>query len=255
MSIYQKELETAVTIAREAGVIMLKYFDGDQQVEIKQDNTQVTIADKLANSLVIERLSKVFPEDGIIGEEESTAQYGMGRKWLCDPIDGTAAYVWGVPTAMFSLALVVDGKPVVGVAFDPFLNKMYTGIVGEKSLCNGIPLSVSDADLKTGTVAVSSSVKTFFSRSHLPKMANDQIRLASLNGAVYKSCLVARGKFVGYVEHGVNPHDMAAVHVIVECAGGKLTSLTGEELNYSQPFKGAIVSNGIVHEELVRYCA
>src|SRR3990170_3369867 len=74
----------------------------------KKENSQVTIADKLINSLVIERLVTEFPNDGVIGEEESNTEYGAGRKWFCDPIDGTNAYIWGVPTAMFSLALVVD---------------------------------------------------------------------------------------------------------------------------------------------------
>ncbi|MBU6501056.1 MAG: hypothetical protein KGJ89_02930 [Patescibacteria group bacterium] len=113
MSSYTKELFAAKDIAKEAGVIMRKYFDEDQHIEIKKDNTQVTIADKLINSLVIQRLAKAFPSDGVIGEEESTAEYGGGRKWFCDPIDGTAAYIWGVPTAMFSLGLVLDGRPVI----------------------------------------------------------------------------------------------------------------------------------------------
>src|ERR1700733_14684688 len=106
MNNFKKELEVATAIAKEAGVIMLKYFEDDQQVELKKDKTHVTIAENLINSLAIERLSKAFPDDGIIGEEESTSDYGMGRKWFCDPIDGTAAYVRSTPTAMFSLALV-----------------------------------------------------------------------------------------------------------------------------------------------------
>lgn len=93
---YGKELEIAKSIAREAGEIMLRYFDGDQAIEIKSDGSQVTVADKLINTLVIKRLASAFPEDGVIGEEESTSEYGFGRKWFCDPIDGTAAYVCGV---------------------------------------------------------------------------------------------------------------------------------------------------------------
>src|SRR5437868_351607 len=103
---YSKELNAANEIAFKAGKIMLEYFDGDQQVDTKSDNSPVTIADKLINSMVIEELAKHFPEDGVIGEEESTTDYGPGRKWFCDPIDGTIGYIWGTPTSMFSLALV-----------------------------------------------------------------------------------------------------------------------------------------------------
>lgn len=255
MSDFTKELSAAVNIAKEAGVIMLKYFDANQQVEIKNDKTFVTIADKLINSLAIKRLAESFPNDGVIGEEESTSEYGMGRKWFCDPIDGTAAYVRSTPTAMFSLALVVDGKPVMGVAFDPFMNRMYTGITGEKSLCNGKELAVSNVDLTTGTVAVSGSVKSLPKTKYFQQMIDDKVRLTCFSGAVYKCCLLAKGKLVGYVENGVNAHDLAAAQVIVEGAGGKITSVDGSLLEYSKPFKGAIASNGVVHESMIKYCS
>jgi len=255
MNTYDKELEVAKSIAREAGVIMLQYFDGEQEIEIKKDNSPVTIADKKINSLVIERLTAHFPNDGVIGEEESNSEYGMGRKWFCDPIDGTAAYVVSVPTAMFSLGLVIDGKPVMGVAYDPFLNKMYTGVIGAKSSCNEKEIRVSDLPLREGRLAVTSSARVLIKTKYFEKLVDDKIRLSSFNGAVYKSCLVARGRLVGYIENGLNPHDMAAVQVILEGAGGEITSMEGKELDYSKPFKGAIVSNGVTHDELVKYCA
>lgn len=256
MNIYAKELELAKSIAKEAGVIILKYFDGDQSIEIKEDASPVTIADKMVNSLVIKRLAEVFPEDGVVGEEESTSTYGMGRKWICDPIDGTQAYTLGIPSAMFSLAFVVDGKPVVGVAYDAFLDKMYTGQIGEKSFCNDAAISVSNLDCASGLVVVSSKVVKVSKMPYFQKMAADNINLISFtSGMVYKCCLIARGKFVGYVDPGVSPHDIAAIHSIVVGAGGTVTALDGTELDYSKPFKGALISNAIAHNELLKYCA
>lgn len=255
MQNYQKELETAINIAREAGPIMLKYFDIDQEVEVKEDRSMVTIADKLVNTMVIEKLSKAFPLDGVIGEEESNTEYGMGRKWFCDPIDGTAGYIWGTPTAMFSLALVVDGVPTVGVTFDPFLNKMYTGIIGGKSFCNDKELKVSDKDFENGIIAVSGGIRRLGELKFYQRLRDEtKVRMATFSGAVYKSCLVAKGKFIGYLEYGINAHDVAAIHVIVENAGGKVTATDGSPLDYSKPFKGSIISNGVVHEKLVEYC-
>lgn len=253
MNNYQKELEMAINIAKEAGPIMLKYFDIDQGIEQKEDRTFVTIADKLINTMVIEKLKELFPEDGVIGEEESNTEYGMERKWFCDPIDGTAGYIWGTPTAMFSLALVVDGVPTVGVAFDPFLNKMYTGIRGGKSFCNEKEIKVSDKDLDTGIVDIG-SIKRLLSRPHYEKLINNSVRMSAFSGAVYKSCLIAKGRLVGYIEYVIGAHDTAAIHVIVENAGGKITATDGSPLDYSKPFKGAIISNGVVHEKLVEYC-
>lgn len=249
---YSKEITEAKRIALAAGEIILKYFDGEQGVLTKDDDSPVTKADILVNELVITELSESFPEDGIIGEEKSTTEYGVGRKWLCDPIDGTVGYVWGTPTAMFSLALVVNGKPVLGVVYDAFLKRMYEGFVGGGSFCNGVKLKVSEKHLKGGHVAITSDVAKIKTLEYISNLQELGAYLPVFSGAVYKSCLVARGKFEGYIESGVGAHDMAAVQVIVEEAGGKITGMKGERLDYNKPFKGAIVSNGKVHEELIR---
>jgi myo-inositol-1(or 4)-monophosphatase len=247
MGKYDRELEVAIKIAREAGKIMTQYFDGDQQQEIKEDGSPVTIADKKVNALVIEMLTQEFPDDGVIGEEESNTTHGMGRKWICDPIDGTKAFTWSVPTATFSLGLVIDGLPVVGVVFDPFLDRIYTATKGRGSYCNNVTLKVSNTNLQDGIVAVASDIKEI---TRLPYIVNIP-RPVTFSGPVYKSVLVAKGRFVGFVEAGPTDHDMAAAQLIVEEAGGKVTNLKGERLDYSKPFAGVVVSNGIVHDELV----
>ena len=251
MPIYEKELTVAKDIARKAGAIMLKYFDDDQHIELKEDASFVTIADKQINRLVIEELAKHF-DDIVIGEEESTGEYGMGRRWLCDPIDGTKAYVWGTPTAMFSLGLVVDGAPVMGVAYDPFLDRLYEASLGGGSFCNGVALRVSGTGLDGGIVATTSSTRKIEKRlKSIAYLAEKGASDAVFSGAVCKICLVARGRFVGYFEGGIGAHDMAAAQVIVEEAGGKVTDFTGARLDYSKPFQGAVVSNGVVHDDLV----
>lgn len=246
---YEKELIVAKDIARQAGVIMLQYFDGDQQIEIKSDNSPVTIADKKINSMVIRELKKHF-DDIVIGEEESTGEYGMGRRWFCDPIDGTKAFVFGVPTAMFSLSLVEDGRPVMGVAYDPFLDRLYEAVKGEGSYCNGKPLNVSNRNFEHATVAISGGiVKSRY--PHIEWLLDRKIKLLSLNGAVYKSCLVARGKIEGYIEPATGSFDIVAVDLIVNEAGGTVTGLYGEILDYRKHFVGVIISNGVIHGELV----
>ncbi len=248
---YSKELVVAKALALKAGKIMLAYADDNQNVTIKSDNSPVTIADTLINDLVIKELNKKFPQDGVIGEEKSTTEYGMGRKWLCDPIDGTAAYIWGTPTAMFSLALVVDGRPVLGVTFDPFLKKLYWAVTGQGSFCNQTKLSVSPKGLHEGFVAVTGSTTLLPTLPYLSTLRKEGARLAMFSGAAYKSCLIARGRFVGYIEHGVNPYDVAAIQVIIEEAGGKVTNLKGKPHDYSKYFKGVVASNGKVHDRLV----
>ena len=253
---YNTELEVAKKIARAAGHVMRRYFEGNQSREIKADGTPLTVADTTINSMVIAELGLAFPEDGVIGEEESTATYGMGRRWICDPIDGTKAFTWGVPTAMFSLALVVDGVPKVGVCYEPMLDKMYSAIVGGDAVCNNTVLRVNDESLEEGIVAIVASAEIIrHSAKFLQVLFDRKIQLAIFSGAVAKSVRVAEGRFVGYIDgEFVGPHDVAAAHVIVESAGGKISGLYGEKLDYSKQFKGVIISNGMVHDELKSLC-
>lgn len=254
MSDYSQELATAKDIARKAGAIMLHYFENDTPIERKSDGSPVTQADKEINRLVIEELAKKF-NDGVVGEEESTAAYGMGRRWICDPIDGTRAFTWGVPTAMFSLGLAVNGVSVVGVAYDPFLDRLYEAVVGKGSFCNGKPLQVSTAGISGSSVGVSSSSEKVLNNPSqanlITRLLDKQARLVGFSGSVYRACLVARGKLVGYVEKDINTHDLAAVDVIIREAGGMITDFDGQPLDYSRAFKGAVISNTVTHADLL----
>lgn len=248
---YEKELQIAKNVAHLAGKIMLEYFDGDQQKEDKDDGTEVTIADKKINSMVIEELTKHF-DYGIVGEEESTAEYGDGYRWFCDPIDGTKAFVMGVPTAMFSLGLVQDGQPILGVTYNPFLDKLFYAVKNGGSFCNDEKLKVSDEDLNGSFVAVTSRVEEVAKNpGFVNNLSKSGAKPNSFSGAVYKSCLVAAGKFVAYSEPGTHAHDVAAIQVIIEEAGGKVTGLDGKSFDYTKPFRGVVVSNGKVHQQVL----
>lgn len=247
-----RELSVAIDIAYKAGEIMRQYFYDGQQKVTKDDGTPLTIADTTINSMVIRELAVSFPHDGVIGEEESTTEYGMGRKWLCDPIDGTKAYTWGVPTAMFSLGLVVDGQPQSGVAYDPFLDLVYFAEKGSGAFCNGQSISVSSETLDEGVLGITSSAKELSENPpYVDKLVERGVSTATFSGAVYKGCLVARGKLAGYAMKHLTAHDLAAVHVIIEEAGGRLSLMSGDRLDYSKPFKGAIISNSVTHDDIV----
>jgi len=250
---YEAELEFAKKLARKAGKIMLEYFSIDKQIKYKDDASPVTIADEKVNRLVIEELTKKFSY-GIIGEEESTTQYGkQDTVWICDPIDGTKAFIYGLPTAMFSLGLVHKGKSVMGVAYDPFLDRMFYASRGNGSYCNGLKLKVSDgSNLKGHNVGIISDAKELIKvKDTIEKLARKGANAVYVEGAVYKSCLVAEGKFVGYFSDLPKTHDLAAVSVILEEAGGKITAPDGSPLDFSKYFEGAVVSNGKVHNELL----
>lgn len=138
----EEYLEFEKDIAHEAGKIMLKYFNMENGASYKGDRTIVTLADKEINSYLISRVKEKYPNHSVDGEEE---KFGDGEYvWVCDPVDGTAMYARHIPVAVFSLALVIDGKPVVGVVYDVFTNNLYSAILGKGAYKNDEKISVND---------------------------------------------------------------------------------------------------------------
>lgn len=120
----EKYLGFAKNIAKEAGKIMLKYFNIDNGATYKGDKTIVTLADKEINTYLIKQVQETFPEHSVDGEEETFGK--SNYVWVCDPVDGTAMYARHIPVAVFSIALVVDGNPIIGVVYDVFTDNLYT---------------------------------------------------------------------------------------------------------------------------------
>ena len=253
MNIYNEYLTFAKDIAKYAGKVMLKYFNQDNIEKYKNDNTIVTLADTEINSYLINQVKNKYPNHAVDGEEE---QFGESNyKWVCDPVDGTAMYVRHIPVAVFSLALVIDGEPIVGVVYDPFTDNMYSAIKGkgayknnEKMEVNSIMLddikSVSHFDMwpeaeynifepirelgkKTYFIGLGSIIRAGMC------VANGEFNLAIYPGSKHRNC------------------DIAAIKIIVEEAGGRVTNIFGKEQRYDKSIKGAIISNGLVHDEVI----
>ena len=253
MDIYNEYLEFAKDIARYAGKIMLKYFNQDNGEKYKWDKTVVTLADTEINSYLISQVKEKYPNHAVDGEEE---QYGESNyKWVCDPVDGTLMYARHIPVAMFSLALVIDGEPVVGVAYDPFTDSMYTAIKGQGAYNNDTKIRVNDIDLDDMR-----SVSNFgiwpgveFNMIEIIKELGERTHFVSI-GSVVRACMsVANGDFNAVIFAGTEHKncDIAAAKIIVEEAGGKVTDLFGNDQRYDQSIRGALISNGKVHDEVL----
>ena len=240
-------------IAYEAGKIMRKYFLEDNGAKYKYDQTIITKADTEINSLLIKNVKEKFPTHSVDGEEE---QFGKSNYvWVCDPVDGTAMYARHIPVAVFSLALVIDGVSTLGVVYDPFTDNLYYALKGFGAFRNDEKIHVSDIKLddmksvsnmdmwpeaeynlydtikelgkKTYFVGVGSVIRTCMC------VANGDFNLAIFPGTKHKNC------------------DIAAAKVIVEEAGGKVTDLFGNDQRYDCSINGAVISNSVVHSEVI----
>lgn len=252
----EQYLEFAKSVAAEAGEIMRRYYGQSPASEIKEDNTIVTIADKEINWMVIERVQAAYPDHAVDGEEESHSKDSK-HLWVCDPIDGTNPFAFTMAVSVFSLAYVYDGEPFVGVVYDPFSDRLFWAAKGAGAYINGDRTYVSKSGFGSQSrlnydqwASAEYDVLTPLSKL----AAETDTYMLSPGSATHMAVLVAQGDFVASVFPGVaGKHvDMAAAKVIVEEAGGKVTDIFGNEQRYDGDINGAIVSNGVVHDELVR---
>jgi len=250
---YDKELEFAQNLAREAGKIMLEWFKKGTNKEWKSDTTPVTEADFAINRMVIERIAATFPADNVLGEEESSDNGGL-RTWVCDPIDGTVPFAHGLPISTFVIALVIDGAPVLGVVYDPFLDRLFYAATGHGAFMNNLPIHVNEGSLKNSVVdATGFSLKGNMAGRNpnfISELHNRGCIVTTAWSSVITSMLIANGQYTAILTSSPHPHDGAASKIIIEEAGGKVTDLFGNEQRYDQPIKGIIASNGVIHNEV-----
>lgn len=250
---YQEYLEFAKEIANKAKEIMIRYFNVDDKSSYKEDDTIVTIADKEINDYLIKRVKEIYPEHSVDGEEK---QFGESKMvWVCDPIDGTAMYARHIPVSVFSLALVVDGESVLGVVMDPSTDNIYSAVKGGGAYLNDKPIHVSDIllDDKRSVSNLDMWPEAEYNLFDPIKKLGEKTYFVGLGSVIRASMCVASGEFNLAIFPGTKHKncDIAAAKVIIEEAGGKVTDLFGNDQRYDESINGAIMSNGVVHQEVV----
>lgn len=254
-------LDFAKSLADDAAKIALDHFSQDMEYTWKSDDTPLTQADTGINDMVIRRVQEKFPEHSIYGEEASFHKEDARYIWVCDPIDGTMTFSLGLPMFTFSLALVdkLDGQPILGLVNDPVHKHMYWATKGGGTYRNGHKLHVnSEKNLKN----------TFFSFDGSDDFGVgldtlDTVRALRAKGVrafkflsiVYGAIQVANGKFIASVYFGGDGHDVAALKILTEEAGGKATDLLGGSRRYDEKGVGFLATNGILHDEILRHIA
>jgi len=250
---YNEEKSFAVELAKRAGRMMSESFKLGAESWLKPDDTEVTKTDIMINRMVIEAVKKRFPGHDVLGEEQSDMSGKSTKLWVCDPIDGTSMFRHGIPMCVFSLAYVEDGVPMVGVVYDPFMDRMITAVKGEGAFLNNKPIKVStNPNLKHALIYVCYWKGASFDISRLYKdLCDEDAYPIDLGSVAYSACMVAAGELFAAINPTKYSHDIAASKVIVEEAGGKVTDLFGNEQRYDGEIKGCIISNGLIHDKLV----
>lgn len=254
---YDDDLRLAMVLADQVDNYTMSRFKADDlQVTTKPDLTPVTDADRQAEEAIRGQLSRTRSRDAILGEEFGETGSGS-RKWILDPIDGTKNFVRRVPIWATLIALTVDSVPVVGVVSAPALNRRWWASAGGgawtgRSLSAATQLRVSAVSGLDDAFLGSGSLKSWQSIDRLDQMVDLQLTVwrQRIFGDFWPYMLIAEGAIDVAMDVGLGWHDVAALDIILSEAGGRLTSLEGEE----HPQGGTVVaSNGLLHDDVLRH--
>lgn len=230
-------LELAVDAAYEAGRLTLGYFGtGATRLEFKEDETPVTVADREAERLIRDRIRARFPGHTIVGEEYGAEEGPEGsHRWIVDPIDGTKAFVRGVPLYAVLIGLEIEGTCEVGAAYFPALDEMLCAATGEGCHLNGRRARVSDTRTLRDGIVCFTDAKGFEEHGRREEWR----RILSASGDArgwsdaYGHALVATGRADLMLDPAMNPWDAASFPPILREAGGFFGDWSGNETIYA----------------------
>lgn len=196
-------------------------------------NNLVSYVDKEAERRLVDGLRAIFPAAGFITEEGTVAQASRQEyTWIIDPLDGTTNFLHGLPLFSISLALVHQGKPVLGVIHDICRNDCYYAVQDDHAYCNDRPIHTSVATyLSESLLATGFPYYHFEKREPYLEIIKEFLEkshgVRRLGSAAIDMAFVACGRFEGFFEYNLNPWDVAAGAIIIEQAGGSVTDFTG----------------------------
>ena len=263
---YERELRIALELAREAGAAILDLYQGPLDIQQKtgaDDREPVTEADTLANEIIVQRLGREFPDDGMLAEEsvDTVRRLDKPRVWMIDPLDGTTGFIDGNGDFAVQIGLTQDGQCVLGVVYQPLSGVLYRAVRGggtwiERPDFPPVKARVSD-HIEISTMRLAAS------RSHRsPRMDivveafgfKEEVRRGSVG---IKVGLIVEQQCDLYVH--LSPRtkqwDTCAPEIILLEAGGTVTDLFGQPLGYNQAEvknrNGVVASNGTAHAQII----
>ena len=243
-------LEFSIALARGAGDITLNYFRKQPETSTKSDGSYVTIADREAEAYLRRQIAERFPDDGILGEEEGEHAGRSGRRWILDPIDGTFAFVHGVPFYGVLIAVEIDNQMTFGVINIPVLNEIVAAAAGCGCFFNGEPARVSTINkLKDGLLlATNFNSCAKYGFGDAAQRLQARARTSRTWGDCYGYVLVATGRAEVMFDPVMNLWDCAPLLPIMEEAGGTFTDWRGVRTPHGG---NAIATNGLLFDEVM----
>ena len=234
-------VQKMIDVVRECGEVILNADRNTIEIDSKAGPANfVTEYDKKVQDLLEDKLIAIVPDAKFVGEEENSEKVtSKGKYFVVDPIDGTTNFIKDYHVSCISVALIENDKVEIGIVYNPYLNEMFWAQRGKGAYCNDKKIQVSDQPLSNGVVLFGTSPyyeelheKSFETAYKYFKQALDIRRSGS---AALDLCSIAAGSAELYFELRLSPWDYAAGSLIVEEAGGVVTTVDGEAICFDKP--------------------
>jgi myo-inositol-1(or 4)-monophosphatase len=239
----------------ESAEILKRSFNTQFKIGRKKDYSDlVTEIDKKSEARIIEIIHKHYPDHNVLSEECGDLNKESDYVWIADPIDGTVNYAHSVPIFCVSLALEIKGEVRLGMVYNPVSGERFYAEKGKGAYLQDRKVKVSEIkELKDSLLVTGFPYGARDNRDHCIDHFNNFIRaglpIRRLGSAALDMCYIACGRFDGFWEVSLNPWDVAAGYLMVNEAGGKVSSFKGEK--YSIYNKQLLATNGRIHDEMI----
>ena len=242
----------ANSLADDASKTSLHYFRNKIEIEIKDDESPVTLADKETEQLIRERIRKEYPEHGILGEEYENEKIDSEFIWVIDPIDGTRSFIAGHKDFGNLIALLHKNKPVLGIINCPAHGERWVGIKNKITKCNGKDVQTSDIQKIRDAYLFTSGL--YFQEPQIKKgleLLKEKSQYYRFGGDCYMYGMLASGLIDIVLEDTLKAHDYMALVNVIEGAGGVITDKFGKDISLLSDGSLIASSSKSLHEEII----
>jgi len=242
----------AIELADMAQDLSLRYFRKPIDVDHKQDDSPVTVADREIEAAMRAHIQKTFPDHGLFGEEHGKENPDAECLWILDPIDGTKSFITGMPLFATLIAYVEHSKPVLGIVGFPGLGERWVGMAGHPTRFNGEVCKVS-ACTSLAEANIYTTSPDFFDEPGLVlyEKISRRARMRRYGGDSYPQGLLASGHVDAVMEMSLKPYDYMAVVPVVEGAGGVMTDWQGQPLDENSDGRVLSAATPELHQEIL----
>lgn len=255
----EREKTTAVAAAQAAGTVIRAVYETKYRVDYKRNDSPVTVADRQANHRIHQIIQHAFPHDGWLSEEtiDSPDRLSKRRVWVVDPLDGTKEFIDKVPEFAVSIGLIEDGRPLLGVIYYPALDELVWAARDQGAWRR--TGDTSDTRLRVSPTERLAEATVLSSRSETKRGEwrpfQSLFRARPAGGMAHKLATVAKGEAdATFTLVPKNEWDLCAGAVLIEEAGGLLTTLGDKPVVFNQAttlLQGLVASNRLLHPQLM----